>query len=402
MRLTYWFLFAIYAANYLDRQIFSVMLEAIRKELALGDVEMGLLSGLAFSLAYGLASIPAAVWASIGNRRNLVACSALIWGLMTMMAGLATGFFQLFVARAAIAAAEAASIPASHSILSDSTHSSGRVKLFGHFTSASAVGGLFAVLIGGVVGHFYGWRVAMICAGLLGILPGLLLFLVPEPKRDYPARRPGEPHRYMVLRTALQAIYANRRARLMFSAETINQIVLSGAIAWYPAFLVRQHDFSQIQAAATASVGGLLAIIGTITTSRIIARLTDRDRDWLSLAPSLVILLGKPFSLVFLLAGDPMLALVAFVVPAALSLSTYPPTLTVLHETVSPAERPVASAMLISLATVLGLGVGPTLVGLLSEAIGGPISLNLALVCLQGFGLVSAYLYWRASRALSQ
>ncbi|MGE6742870.1 MFS transporter [Allorhizobium pseudoryzae] len=399
MRVTYWLLFAIYAANYLDRQIFSVMLEAIRQELVLGDMEMGLLSGLAFSLAYGLASIPAAVWASVGNRRNLVACSALIWGLMTMMAGLATGFFQLFVARAAIAAAEAASIPASHSILSDSTHSSGRVKLFGHFTSASAVGGLFAVLIGGVVGHFYGWRMAMICAGLVGILPGLLLFLVPEPKRDYPVRRPRKPHRYMVLGNALRAINANRRARLMFSAETINQIVLSGAIAWYPAFLVRQHDFSQIQAAATASLGGLLAIFGTITTSRIIARLTDRDRDWLSLAPSLLILLGKPFSLVFLLAGNPILALVAFVVPAALSLSTYPPTLTVLHEAVSPAERPVASAMLISVATVLGLGVGPTLVGLLSEAIGGPISLNLALVCLQGFGLVSAYLYWRASRA---
>ncbi|MCO6187033.1 MFS transporter [Rhizobium sp. L1K21] len=397
MRLMYWLLFSIYAANYLDRQVFSVLLEAIRKDLSLGDLEMGLLSGLTFSVAYGAASIPAAIWASAGNRRNLISVSALIWGGATVLAGFASNFVQLFLARAVIAAAEATSIPASHSILSDGTQTGGRVKLFGQFVSGSAVGGLLAVFFGGFVGHQFGWRVALVCAGFVGIIPGILLFfLTSEPKRDYGGAHSAKAGKFAILQTTIKAIFGNRRSRMAFTAETINQIVLASAVSWYPTFLVRSHGFSQIEAAATASFGGLLAIAGTIITSKVLARLSNRNRVWLTRGPAITVLVGKPFSVIFLLADQPLFALAAFIVPAALSLSTYPPTFSLLHETVSPEERPIASAMLLSLATVVGLGIGPTMVGLLSAGIGGPYSLTTALLCTQAIGLTAAAIYWFA------
>lgn len=394
MKGIYWLLFSIHAANYLDRQIFSVLLEPIRKELSLDDLEMGLLSGLTFSIAFAFASIPAALLASSGNRRNIIAISATFWGTVTIACGFVGSFIHLLLARAAIAAAEAASIPASHSILSDSARASGRVRLFGQFISGSAVGGLLAVVVGGLVGHFYGWRLAMICAGVIGIIPGVLMFFVSEPTRryDHSNAKPSS-----ILQQAIRKVWTGRRSRLVFVAEIVNQIVLSGAVAWYPAFLVRKHGFSQFEAAATASLGGALAIIGTIASSRLIALLASKDGNWLARGSFIMVLVGKPFSVLFLLVDQPVLALMAFVVPAALSLSTYPPTISLLHEAVAPAERPIVSAALTSFASVVGLGIGPTLVGAASATIGGGASLELALICLQGFGLVAAFLYWRAS-----
>lgn len=402
MRATTWLLFAIYAANYLDRQIFSVLLEPIRRDLGLSDLEMGLLSGFAFSVVYGVVTIPAALWAAAGNRRNLVAISAIFWGAMTVFCGLAASFWQMFSARAAVAFGEAGAVPGAHSILSDTARPENRVRAFGNFVTGSAVGGLLAVLVGGVIGQAHGWRVAMVCAGVIGIVPGLLLFLVPEPRRDYstgPEGVPWHPRQGLAtVRETAAAILRNPAARLVFFGEAVNHVVLAGAVAWYPAFLNRLHGFTSFEAAATASAGGLLAIAGTLLSSRLIARMARRERAWLAWGAALVILAGKPFSVVFLLSDHPVLFLAAFVVPAALSLSTLAPTISLLHEAVTPAQRPMASALLVSLGTVIGLGCGPALVGWMSSVLvdAGEASLRFALVGLQLIGLIAAALYGMA------
>ena len=395
MRLTYWLLFAVYAANYLDRQIFGIMLEPIREDLALSVHQMGLLSGLAFSIAFGLAALPASLLAAVGNRRNLVAVSAVLWGGITVASGLATSFVQLFLARSALAVAEAVSVPASHSIISDSAETGSRLRRFGIYTSGAAVGGVMAVVVGGIVGERFGWRVAMAVAGAIAILPGLLLFLVAEPRRDYVT--PKRDRRFPgVFGVVARTVWFDRGARLSFLAKVINQIVLAGAAAWYPAFLMREHGFSQVETATMVAFGGLLAILGTIVSSRVIARLANGNRAWLVRGPAALIILSKPFSLLFLTADNPVVVLVAFVVPATFALATFPPTISLLHELVRPAERPVVSALLTSMVTVVGLGFGPTIVGIVSSAIGGTTSLSIALIALHGFGLVAAFLYWIA------
>lgn len=371
------------------------MLEPIREDLALGDLQMGLLSGLAFSIAFGLAALPASLWAAVGNRRNLVAASAVLRGGITLATGLATSFVHLFLARSALAVAEAVSVPASHSIISDCAETGSRVSRFGTYTSGAAVGRVMAVIVGGIVGERFGWRVAMVVAGAIAILLGLLLFLVAESRRDYVTlkrdrRFPG------VFGIVARKVWLDRRARLSFLAKVVNQIVLAGAAAWYPAFLMREHGFSQVETATVVAFGGLLAIIGTIVSSRVLATLATGNCAWLVRGPAALIILNKPFSLLFITADNSVVVLVAFMVPATFALATFPPTISLLHELVRLAERPVVSALLTSTVTVVGLGFGPTIVGIVSAAIDGTASLSIALIALHGFGLVAALLYWHA------
>ena len=399
-------LLAVYASSYLDRHIFSLLLEPIRLDLNLTDLEAGLVSGLAFSIVYAVGLIPAGYLAARGNRRNLVALSALLWGTMTAACGLATSFWQLMSARAAMALSEAGAVPGSHSLLSDGAIEQNRLKAFGRFMTGPSIGGVLAVVIGGMIGQAYGWRSAMIVAGVLGSLPGLLLFLAREPVRAYwPETKDTEtgslpePSRF---RDVARTILGNPAAWLATVAEATNQIVVAGAVVWYPAFLMRVHGFSPTQTAGLITVASLLAISGTLLSSWLIQRLSWRRQAWLAWGPAVLIAVTKPFSAVFLLSDQPIAFLAAFLVPAAFSLSTYAPTISLIHSAVTPGQRPLASALLLSLATIIGMGIGPALVGWASSLAGSGdgASLRFSLLGLQAVGLVACTLYWFAGHRL--
>ncbi len=405
MRSTFWLLLAIYAVNYLDRQIVSLLLEPIRVDLNLSDLQAGLLSGPAFAVVYALVTIPAGIWAATGNRRNIIALSALLWGAMTVACGFAVTFWQLLITRAAVAVGEAGSLPGSHSILSDGAKAEGRLKVFGKFMAGPPIGEVLAVLIGGVVGLHWGWRTAMVTAGIIGMVPGLLLFLVPEPER--PAVADGAPSRWSAERSALLAVIAriisNPVVLLALTATVVNQITLSGAVSWFPAFIMREHGFSPLQAAALVCSGSLLAIAGTVVASRILSTAALRNPAWLAWGPAIAVAAMKPFVMVFILSDVNAVFIAAFLIPATLTLVNVAPMISLLHEIVTPAQRPVASALLVFLMTVVGLGLGPAIVGWISTmaADGEGSSLRVALIAIQVFGVAAAGLYWMAGNRLA-
>lgn len=395
-----WLLFAINAVNYLDRQVLSLLLEAVRVDLGLNDFQLGLMSGLAFSLVYAVASVPATLWAMTGNRRTLVGLSAILWGSMTVLGGVTTNFLQFALTRAGIALGEAGFVPASHSIVSDGAAEGRRVRILGHLISGAPVGGALAFVVGGLIGQAYGWRVAMIVAGLPGIVLGALLFLLREPERPHGSGigrpRPGGLASQYVW--VFGRLLRCRPARAAFVAETVNHVVLAGALAWYPTFLKRAHHFTETEIAGLLFVGAVLAIAGTVVSARVVEALRQRSERWLAWAPAVITLFVKPFSLLFLLAADPKVSVMAFVVPAALSMATYAPTISIMHAVVAPWQRPAASAILLSIATVVGTALGPGVVGFVSAqgtAADGE-SLRHALVGLQLFGLASSVFYFSA------
>ena len=107
------------ALNQLDRQLMSILLEPVRREFALSDIQLGLLSGLAFAALYTTLSIPAAVWAVSHSRRNLIAAAAVVWGVMTALCGATHSFAQHLLARLGVGLGEAGGIPPSHAMISD-------------------------------------------------------------------------------------------------------------------------------------------------------------------------------------------------------------------------------------------------------------------------------------------
>src|SRR4051812_23115312 len=162
------------AFNQLDRQLIAILLEPIRREFALSDVELGLLSGLAFALLYAGLSISAATWAVRRNRRNLVAASALVWGAMTAFSGLAQSFWQLLAGRIGVGAGEAGAMPASHAMISDLYAPHERATAMAVWASGANIGVFLAFLAGGAIGQYYGWRAAFVACGLGTMFAALL------------------------------------------------------------------------------------------------------------------------------------------------------------------------------------------------------------------------------------
>lgn len=112
-------LVVVYTFNFIDRQILSILLEAIKQELGLSDQALGFLSGFAFAAFYATLGVPIALWADRGNRRNLIAAALAIWSAMTALSGLAQNFLHLALARIGVGIGEAGCSPPAHSLLSD-------------------------------------------------------------------------------------------------------------------------------------------------------------------------------------------------------------------------------------------------------------------------------------------
>src|SRR3954469_20869050 len=175
---------AVYALNFLDRTIFNVLIEPIKKEFALSDTMMGLLAGFGFVVFYALCGIPIARVADRVNRRNIVAAAFAFWSAMTVLCGMAQNVTMMTLARMGVGAGESAGTPASQSIIADLFSKNERPRALGIYAIGTYLGVFLGYFIGGYVNQHYGWRAAFFAAGLPGIALAAVLWLtVSEPKR---------------------------------------------------------------------------------------------------------------------------------------------------------------------------------------------------------------------------
>ena len=174
----------VYALNFLDRTIFNVLIEPIKKEFPLSDTMMGLLAGFGFVLFYSLCGIPIARIADRVNRRNIVAVAFAFWSAMTCFCGMAQNVTMMTLARIGVGIGESAGTPASQSIIADLFNKNERPRALGIYAIGTYLGVFLGYFIGGYVNQHYGWRAAFFAAGLPGIALAAVLWLtVSEPKR---------------------------------------------------------------------------------------------------------------------------------------------------------------------------------------------------------------------------
>jgi MFS family permease len=174
----------IYALNFLDRTIFNVLIEPIKKEFALSDTTMGLLAGFGFVLFYSLLGIPIARLADRFNRRNIDSIALAFWSAMTVFCGMAQSVTTLALARIGVGIGESGGTPASQSIIADLFSKNERPRALGIYAIGTYLGVFLGYFIGGYVNQHYGWRMAFYTAGLPGIALAAVLWLtMSEPKR---------------------------------------------------------------------------------------------------------------------------------------------------------------------------------------------------------------------------
>lgn len=359
----------VYAVNFIDRNILSVLLQPIKEELGASDTAMGLLTGFAFAVFYTLAGIPIARIADRGSRRTVMAVGIAFWSLMTAASGLARSFTQLAIARIGVGVGEASATPAAHSIISDYFPPERRTRAIAIYNTGAGAGVLFGLLLGGWLQQTVGWRTAFLVVGLPGLLVALLVqTTLPEPKRGASEG----------LADAGEAPDARTTFRYLASMPSFRHLALSaglfamtayGLLGWAPTFMRRVHQLGYAEVGFKLGIViGVVGAIGAYAGGVLCDRMAARDRRYLLWIPAAAGVGLIPFYVAFALAEDPDLALLAFVPVNLLNVVFAPPTYTITQGLARLRMRAMASAIILFVLNLIGLGMGPTLVGILNDA----------------------------------
>lgn len=391
------------AFNFLDRQILGVLLEPIGQEFDLPDSMLGLLSGIAFAAFYAVLGIPIAVLADRFNRRNIIVICIAIFSVMTTLCGAAANFVQLFLTRIGVGVGEAGTMPASQSILSDLYPVEERASAMGLLAAGGNIGLMLGLLIGGWVNEWFGWRIAFLVAAIPGALLALTIHLtVPEP-----LRKTTVPRKTHWLRETWDGIALVGRVlsmRRFVLGGTLYGLAAYGIHTWMPVYYIRYHGMSTGEAGTAISIiVGVLGGIGAVAGGVLCARLSRRDLRWNAWVPGLAILISVPLLIAMLMTNNTWMALGLFVVPGILSSVYAGPTWAIIQELVPPHRRAIAVSVYMLIFNLIGLGLGPLAVGILSDLYIpslGDESLRWAMitVLLVSFGGVTAY--YMASRSV--
>lgn len=398
-----WYVVALlttaYTLSYVDRQVLSLLVGPIKASLGITDTEIGLIQTVSFSLFFLIATLPLARLADRGHRPRLMASCAAVWSAMTMLCGAASNMWGLMAARTGVAAAEAGLPPAAFTLMADQLDRSQLARATSLFMLAPFFGGGFALLFGGalyevtagwamptlpVLGEVERWQAVFFIVGAPGLVIALLLARLKEPREG---RARVETRRQM----GLKALAGFLHEQWMFTgvyilATALLVMLLNAQIVWMPASIMRAHGLSEGGLGKTFGLTYLIAgSVGTIIGGQIASRartdLTARALKMMLtgavvMTPCLIIApMLHSLTLELVLVGLSVLC-----ISGMLSVSSLP------YQMTSP--RPLRAQVIAiggMAASLIGAGLGPLVVGILSDAFAGaehPLSLALSVLAL--------------------
>ena len=371
----------VYTMSFIDRQIMGILVQPIKLEFGVSDTAMGLLTGLAFALFYSVLAVPFGRYADRANRRNFVAYCCAAWSVMTALCGMATGFWSLTLARMGVAVGEAGGGPPSISMIADHYPPQQRGRAMSIYMLGPQLGILLGLAGGGWIAQHYGWRTAFLTMSVPGLLAAFLLrFTAVEPRRgtwEAAAGAAAAPPTES-LGVVLRDLWASRPFVRITVAVMLMNFIGYGIGIWTPAFLVRSHGMTlQGAGAVMGIVGGLAAVSGALTSGWLSDALAKRDARWRLGVPLLGCLLTLPSGLAFYLmpAGDAWM-IGGFAMPRAIGFYLLfgftavwwtAPVYAMLAGLIVPHRRATGLAMFNLVITLIGGGLGPLAVGMLSD-----------------------------------
>lgn len=395
---------AISTCGFIDRIVMNVLIEPIKGEFHLSDTQIGLLTGPAFAVLNVTLGLWVARLAERGRRITLIGVGTLLWSLATLGCGAAASFFQLACARMAVGVGEAVGLPATTSVVSDHYPPQRRATALSVLMLASPLGAFLGSSIGAALAAAYGWRSAFIVAAAPGFLLTLIILLtVGEPARgrhDPPAVSDVIPS----FGTVLGRIWRQARLRYMLAGATIATTTGFGVNVFLAAFLSRRFGFDVAQAGIISGlIASLPASLSVLGSGWLSDRWAARDPRSHALLPAIALLIATPLYLVALWQGSAGIAILFFAIAALFQYSYIAPTYGVFQNAMEPRGRATAQAIQTVCTSLIGSGLGPLLVGMLSDVFKGSSSgstadnLLMALTIVTGGYLVAALFYMAAA-----
>ncbi len=398
-RLYAWYVVAVlivaYTFSYIDRTILTLMVAPIRATLHISDVQLSLLHGLAFAVFYTLMGIPIGRLVDRRRRTHIVAGGIAIWSVMTALCGFARSFGMMFGARIGVGVGEAALSPAAYSMLADSFEGKRLVRALSVYQSAIYLGPAIATLVGGVllqrlspidtaIGHFEPWQLVFVLIGLPGLLVALLVLTLREPPRLGVGS--GDPP------PSFPAVIAHIRAHgraygLLILGLCCQSIMWNGATAWIPTYFMRNHGWTPGDVAiGYGPIIAIFGVTGTLCGGWIAGRLRERGASDSNIRVCILAAASAlPFGVCAPLMSSASLSLALFAGFLFCGAIPYGAAAAAFQEITPNRMRGQVSAIYLFWLNLAGIGIGPTIVALVSSRLyGGDQMVGFAIATVAG------------------
>ena len=405
--LTLALLTVIATVQFFDRALMVVIMEPIKREFALSDAQLGLLAGLSYAAAFALAGIPFGWLADRSHRRNLLAGLLALWSGMVALAGSAAHFATLIAARVGIGAMDAGGQPCSVSMIADLYTPQRRASAVAVFYMGVPLGMAAGFMVGAMVAAQYGWRNALFVAAVPGIVLALaLLVFVREPRRGASeGASHGDAGAPPTIGATLRFMRGQRSLVHLFAASVLVTAASSAMMSWIGSLLIRSHGLSLEQVGlVTALCMGGFGALGTLAFGHIADRLGTRDMRLQPRVMAASALMIAVFGSAVCLAPSAWGAAVALALFAACVAGLNGPTYALTQTLVRVRMRGTSMSVLVVLLNLIGVGVGPTLAGVLSDVFAaryGADSVRWAMMLVLLACLPAVALFWRASATIA-
>jgi len=374
-----------YTISFIDRQIMALMIEPIKRDLAINDTQVSLLIGLAFAVFYTLLGIPIARLADRHSRRVIIAAGITIWCFMTALCGMARNYTHLFFARVGVGVGEAALSPSALSMISDYFPKRTRGRAIAVYNTGITLGTGMAMILGGqlvervsnalpvqvpVIGELFAWQTVFIIVGLPGLLMAIVMATVREPKRREQIVMHANAGPHLTLRTVLDFLLSRYR---MYGSHFLGMstvaILAYGLFAWVPTMFVRTWgwtigDVGLAYGIVTLAAGPLAVVLASVLSER----LSDRGYEDAQMRAALIsMVIGAIGAMGAALSPTPWIA-VMMLLPASIGTTAATAAGLSALMTVTPNQmRAQSSACYYLVVNLLGLTLGPTGVALFTD-----------------------------------
>lgn len=379
-----------YIINFLDRQMLGILAQPIKADLRLSDTQYGAIGGLAFALLYSVLGIPLAYLADKTSRSGVVAGALTLWSGFTALCGMAAGFGQLFLYRLGVGIGEAGGIAPSYALIADYFPPERRARALAFFSLGVPIGLSLGMLIGAYIAHAVSWRAAFLTMGVAGIVlaPVLRLVVCDVPRTDMQAQAP--------IAQVFPMLARKPAFWLLAFGASCSSLCGYGLALWTPSVLMRSFGLDLLSTgnflASAILIGGC---IGVLAGGWLADRFGSGDGAWYARLPAISWLITAPLFVAGFFAPNLWLAWLLLLFANGTNILWLSPIATAIQHLVPPPMRSTASASYLMINNLIGLGIGPLLMGRLSDMLKstyGVDSLRDAAAACTAFYLVAALL----------
>lgn len=413
-------LLGIYIVNFLDRAVVNILAEPIKNDLGLADWQLGLMSGLAFAIFYTVLGIPIARLAERKNRPIIIGTAVAVWSGFTALSGMANSFLQLVIFRIGVGVGEAGCTPPAHSLIADYVPKEKRASALAFYSMGTPLGGLLGLVMGGLVADAYGWRAAFLVAGAPGIIFALLCwFTLKEPRKLIAQHSVAIQSTQVTFGETLKYLATKKTFWLIALGAAIKAFIGYGHAPFTASFFLRIHG-EEVKALAEGFglqsigflglalglMGGTAGAISAYLGGQIADKYAKTDLRGYVVVPAFASLLAVPIYILAVSVPSASVALWILVINGLLGSLWYGPVYAIGQSIVPPHMRATTSAILLFTINLIGLGLGPLAVGILSDVMangfgmGSAQGVRWALMISTCFGFVAFALFWIARKTI--